>query len=291
MQLNNLFLTLGLSALCVSSYKIHDGKASINYDDTTSKEFTCCKPAKSALELSTINDVLDIEFTILDDEAKPLVDHQPTQVVVSLSNGDLQQSFIVKEVQPIAKISIDLDKISPALLYSLKTTSSGYLLGSIIVSGSDSAIKPTDAKDSFKVKFTSQKVLDSLLKDYSVPKRFNSKPEIHHIFREAPKQVAVPVALFFMSCVGVIFLWFLFNIYFHNCLNFSKLFSSSNFLNNIAFLLTIVMFEYNFLQYYMGDSIFSLLSKSALLAGPALWFGSRVLRSLAQEKKLSNKSD
>ncbi|KAI3403877.2 hypothetical protein KGF56_003307 [Candida oxycetoniae] len=119
---------------------------------------------------------------------------------------------------------------------------------------------------------------------------FGLQPEIHHIFREDEKTVNPVVPIVFIAASSVIFLaliasWVGF-IGVNEMFKTLKTTSSRQLLQNICFLLSLLGFEINFVQYYLGQSIFTTLLCGFILSFPCLNFGRSVSRALARNRAL-----
>ncbi|ABN65723.1 predicted protein [Scheffersomyces stipitis CBS 6054] len=122
---------------------------------------------------------------------------------------------------------------------------------------------------------------------YHEKPRIGYKPEIHHIFRTEDKQINAIVPLVFIGGAVVLFLaligsWFGFiGADLYGALKYT---SGGQLLFNIGFLLSLIGYEYNFVQYYLGQSIFTTLFNGALLSLPCIYAGARVLKNLSRSR-------
>lgn len=113
------------------------------------------------------------------------------------------------------------------------------------------------------------------------------KPEIHHIFRqeEATINAVIPVA--FIGGAVVLFLGLVIS---WNAFIGKDLYRSFKYLSpvqlsyNVLFFVSIIAFEYNIVQYYLGQSIFATLFKGFVISMPSIYFGSKVLRYLRAQR-------
>ncbi|KAK6464849.1 hypothetical protein DFJ63DRAFT_93860 [Scheffersomyces coipomensis] len=125
--------------------------------------------------------------------------------------------------------------------------------------------------------------------NYQPQPKIGYQPEIHHIFREDPKTVGEGIPVFFTAMALVLFtgLLVLWNGFIGKDLfGTLKKTAPGQLIFNIAFLLSILGFEYNFAQYYLGQSIFTTLYAGFFLGLSSIYFGARVLRHLAHERRI-----
>ncbi|GMM35845.1 dolichyl-diphosphooligosaccharide-protein glycotransferase [Saccharomycopsis crataegensis] len=287
--IKSLFFLVCLLNVAVG-FKVHNGVVSVG---AKSEKFTCCDPIETPVSITTDKDSIDFKFSVLDPEGKE--PYRPNQVVVVLSKQEssLEQSFIPKfNSKNAASVSIAINEISKNLLF-FETNSEEPVLDVSIILG-DYAINSPVVKKIGSIKFAGS-LVKKLSKNYSKPSRSTVKPEIRHIFRSPEKQVSPIIATFFISLIAASFLWFVGTLLAHGTVNLKNFGAASGEpvfygVYKIAFIGSIIAFEAFFIQYYIGDSIFNLIFKTAILAGPSVWFGSRVFRSLLQKKVQDGKA-
>lgn len=118
--------------------------------------------------------------------------------------------------------------------------------------------------------------------NYKKPLRLGALPEIHHQFNEDPQTVKPIVPLIF-SAVAIALFFVLIGSWF-------TLVGNSLFVANEGipfkggFLTTIALIEFTFVKYYLGATIFTTIFYTAILAGPALVFGSKALKALTKQR-------
>lgn len=229
------------------------------------------------LPLESTKDVIEIK---LKDSS---LQGQPEQILFTLA--DAKKPSVATHFVPVVKgknINLSIPASSLPDVLKIKDT---LVLSLIIADGKQSTKKVNkrllEIKPSRELKSTS--------KQETVP-TFGLQPEIHHIFKEDEQGVnpVVPVAFILVavalhlallaSWVGFIGVKDLFRT-----LNTT---SSSQLLQNISFLLSLLGFEVNFVKYYLGQSIFTTLFYGTILSIPSLYFGRSVLRALAKNRAL-----
>lgn len=260
----------GACLLGVTGFKIEQGILSV---DSVSEKFTCCDPIKNSVTI-TKEAPINIQFVVLDKESKK--PYKPTQSVVEIGSGGLAQAFIAPvDSKGNAKLTIPFAKLSPSVLVN------GTADISVIVS--DVNIASPEIKKIASVSID-ETLLAQILKGYSKPVRFTTNDEIHHIFKQPAKQANPAVALFFVLAIAGLLVVFVASLLFNNLLNFSQFStaqdSSLDLVYKVTFSGSIILLEVFFFKYYLGDSIFNLIIKTAFLTGPSVWFGTRVLRKL-----------
>lgn len=108
--------------------------------------------------------------------------------------------------------------------------------------------------------------------------RFGPKPEIHHIFQQDAKQAPAFVSQFFIVDVVIVLLGFFGLLIVGKSVNFQNLSEVGP--SALLLLVSLAAFEFIFCFYYLGDSIFTTLSRAAIVSLFTFFFGSRTLQSL-----------
>lgn len=228
------------------------------------------------LPIESTKDVIDIRLK------NDKLDGQPEQIMLSLS--DAHKSSVATHYVPSVKgtnikYSIKASSIPDVLLSKNQLT-----LGLVIadVTGKSNLVKRlVDIKPSSELK--------------KPPKqerrfKFGIQPEIHHIFKEDAKTVnpIIPVAFIAIAIATFLALlgsWVGF-IGLNNLFKTLKSTSGGQLLQNVSFLITLIGFEFNFFKYYLGQSIFTTIFYSFILSLSGVYFGSGVLKYLAQNRTL-----
>lgn len=124
---------------------------------------------------------------------------------------------------------------------------------------------------------------------YKPKERFGLKPEIHHIFKEDENEANPIFPTAFIGVSNTLFFILIGTWFRHvgrDLIPTWKSISWTQLFHNIVFLITLLGFEVNFIKYYFGQSIFTTLFYAAILGLASVYFGVRVLRSLAQNRIL-----
>lgn len=119
--------------------------------------------------------------------------------------------------------------------------------------------------------------------EYVEPKRLDAKPEIHHVFNPEPKTVPWSFAQIFSYIVvlvtfGLVVAWMS-----AGAITLNSVPKGLNFIYFLAFVGSIVGFEFIFVRYYAGTSIFDTLKYAFLLSIPSLWLSTQFLRKWGKE--------
>lgn len=115
---------------------------------------------------------------------------------------------------------------------------------------------------------------------YTAPTRLGAKPEIHHVFRsdQATVNPIIPVAF---SAIAAGLLIVLLGAW-GTTLGSSLFRSTGESTMKTSLLVILASFEYTFIRYYLGATIFTTIFHVAVLAVPALIVGSKALSLLAK---------
>lgn len=114
--------------------------------------------------------------------------------------------------------------------------------------------------------------------------RLGPKPEIHHQFKSKPATVNPIIPTVFLGAAAVLFVALLAGWY--GIVGPLAIFYQFRFISkiqlfyNACFLLALGVLQLNVAQYYLGQLIFTTLKTVLIVAGPAVFLGSKVLRFL-----------
>lgn len=244
--------------------------------------------ASAALALQLANGVLrtaagDLQFSqhpqqsVVFDSAASKVDIQfeltprkiPDQLFIRLSTADgYEVSF-----KPITKLGEDSTTskftLSHKKLPKLFTKASKF----------DISLIAADLSDATPLLQTigSVELTPALIQEstYIKAPRFGPKPEIHYIFNSPPKMVNSTIALAFASLSILCLFLLLIAWTAEGAINFTNFPSGG--VSHYAFILLIISYEVVFFQYYAGSTIFETIYRVALLTGPTVWVGAKVL--------------
>ncbi|CAK7905738.1 dolichyl-diphosphooligosaccharide--protein glycosyltransferase subunit Swp1p [[Candida] anglica] len=265
-------ILFALQCACAWAYTITEGSVSVGDDKVEIGEFN----AQVVTPLSFgAKDKIDVSLKV--DELST----KPHQAVITIGDGNgLDLSFVptVLTASNTVKLSIPAAKLPESLKSQLR------LFVKVILADKDNSgnlyrtlaeLEPTSELR------TSSK--------YKKAERVGIKPEIHHIFREDPSTVNPIIPLVFIGGAIVLFLGLLIawtsalssNLLAH----FSDL-TGLQLLYDFSFLSCLFGYEVTFARYYLGASIFTTLFYVFVLAGPSIYFGSRVFRDLAKFRKI-----
>lgn len=272
------FTTIAIAAqlLVVSwAYTIGEGYIKINDNSIHFGEINTQEIKQLLIE--SPKDKIEINLKLKED-----LDTRPHQVVVAVSSAENSQ--LVTHFVPTftASNQIKLTIASSKLPEVLKVQKK--LVLNLIVAD------PGNSDNLFKqlVELIPSEEFQATAK-YQPKARVGHKPEIHHIFREEPKTINATIPIIFIGGGLVLFVvllgaWasFIGADLFGTLKTVSKL----QLTYNIAFLTTLIGFEANFVKYYLGQSIFATLFNSFFLGLAGIYFGSKVLRSLGENRKV-----
>ncbi|QLL30486.1 hypothetical protein HG536_0A03030 [Torulaspora globosa] len=173
------------------------------------------------------------------------------------------------------KFKIDQSTVPKALLYFAQAEEQP-LTASVILA------KPENHKNNvlaspFKIRVD----LDEAV-EYRRPARYGAKPEIIHEFNPEPKTAPWKLVQFFIILIalatfGLVIAWMS-----SGALNFNSVPTNFNVVYLLFFILSIIGFEYIFVRYYAGTSIFDTLFAVLYLAIPSLWLGTKFLRNFGE---------
>lgn len=261
-----LFLTTAIlcafSALCDA---IHVGKGIVRIDDQNFGLF------RGDIPLNLTDTKLSIGFTLVDSAGAEDLFVVPQQVTVSLANENVSTELYFEPKLLKGKVyetNILTRDISPFLL-SQDSIEISIITGDPVDSSYNAILKAGTLNPSAKLK------KDNVV---TLPTRFSAQKEIHHVFREAPKNLPAFVSTQFtfsiVLCLVVLLLaWNYFDA--ANVNNISKFNPLS-----LLFLVTIFIFEYCFFDYYLGASIFTSLYRFAVVGAFSIYFGSKALTDM-----------
>lgn len=264
-------LTLVFSALSYGAVTgtVSSGGKTVHFGEIDTQEI-------KVLPIESGKDVIDIKLK------NDQLDGPPEQIMLSLS--DTQKSSLATHYVPLVsgasiKYSIKASSIPNVLL------SRNQLTLSLIIG--DGTGKPNLIKRLVDIK-PSLEITKPTKNEKKIG--FGIQPEIHHIFKEDAKTVNPIVPIAFIVIASATFLSLLISwvsfIGLNDLFKTLKSTTGGQLLQNIAFLISLIGFEFNFFKYYLGQPIFTTLFYSFILGLSAIYFGSSVLRYLAQNRAL-----
>ncbi|KAH3688996.1 hypothetical protein WICPIJ_000020 [Wickerhamomyces pijperi] len=251
-QLLVLFLSTVISAFKITDGTLKSSKQELGFFESDS------------LRLNSTEENLSVSFKIKSNT-------KPNQIFVKLTNENgIESSFKPTTKKSgesyISKLSLPFTKL-PTLFQA----SSKLFVSLVIASEEDKYFETVGS-----IENTPYLISKST---YKPTEKFQAKPEIHHIFNEAPQTVDPSIAVVFSFLSIMTFFTLIVSWGFNGALNFGNFkFDLSHF----AFIALIIGYEVTFFFYYLGDSIFTTIGRVAILTGPTVWFGSRLLNYLGE---------
>ncbi|EME48714.1 hypothetical protein DOTSEDRAFT_67675 [Dothistroma septosporum NZE10] len=282
-----LLHSLGVLAVALSS--VASAAASWTFDDATLQIATKgAEPLKQKLAADSpvsssspiiLSAASTLKVLLTTKEGK--TGKRPHQAFLILQDPDtgLEESFTFN-VKENGKAKVD---VSPKDLPYQLLTSSKPLKASITLASFGSSSPYNSHAFSLKI----EKDASNPPTTPSSPERYTSKPEIHHIFREDPRQPPTVVSLFFTLAIlvtlpawigGVMYLGGNFD-------HVGKAFGANPFAHGLFFA-SIVAMEGVFFLYYSSWNLFQTLPVAAVVGTVAYVSGSRALTEV-QERRLA----
>ncbi|QLQ78052.1 hypothetical protein HG537_0A02990 [Torulaspora globosa] len=118
--------------------------------------------------------------------------------------------------------------------------------------------------------------------EYTKPARFEAKPEIIHEFNPEPKTAPWKLVQIFILLIAVVTFGLVIAWMSCGALNFNAVPTNFKVVYLLFFILSIIGFEYIFVRYYAGTSIFDTLFAALYLSIPSLWLGTKFLRNFGE---------
>lgn len=264
-----LFLLALVQLALAWAYSVSEGSVKVGSQVIEFGEFNTQEIKH--LDLS-YKDTINVNLKLDEEQA-------PHQVVLSFSNGNgLDWAVVPAFTKGAIKASVPAAKLPAALAHEEKV----HL--TLIVA---------DASGTLQKNLGELVPSDNLRESvpYVKPATLASQPQIAHTFRTEEKTVGAAVPLGFIAVAGVLFLGLLgsWTVFIGGDLTrLLNHITRLNLLHNVAFLGTLVGFEATFAKYYLGTSIFQTLASAAALAPFSLYFGLKVLRNLAYQRRIGN---
>lgn len=254
MQLNLLVSLLSVFAAC-SALQYSNGKIETN---GISQDFG------SIIEINSVSTQIKISLE--------LAEKDPKQLFFTFVN----ENGVEKSYQPTVSTTTASLTVNYSELPKLFKTSPNLklrLIGAGSISDSDKI--NTEIAEFY----INDKIVDQ---SYTKAERIEPKAEIFHVFSTPEKTVPFVVAAAFAAQPVVCFLGLL------TVWSSKKLVNVANFslVNDSLFVVLVLSYELVFWKYYTGSTIFETLWRSAILAGPTLWFGASSLRRVRSLREI-----
>lgn len=232
------------------------------------------KGMEEVVVLSNVTSQLDFTFAISNQEIPSQV-----ELLLGIPERDLETVLEPKITDngelTMYRFRMDESTIPNALLH-LSQNEDDPLTVSVVLAN------PEDSKNNVLVSvFKIQVDLDHAV-EYKRPDRLEAKPEIIHQFNPEPKTVPWKLAQFFIFLItlvtfGLVVAWMS-----SGSLNFNNVRANFNIVYLLFFISSVIGFEYIFVQYYAGKSIFETLFAALYLGIPSLWLGTKFLRNFGE---------
>lgn len=229
------------------------------------------KKLNQPLTLQSLDQTIELNFAS---------DSRLTQATVLLGLPDqkLEQAIqaTLTETQGLLlyRAKIPINQLSQHLLH-LAVNEKQLLTGSLVVSKEN---------EGFLVPLFDVKLdVNETEFEYVKPKRLEAKPEIHHVFSAEPKTVPWSFAqnfsfLIVLVTFGLVVAWMS-----TGAITWDGLPRGSGTIFFLSFVGSVIGFEFIFIRYYIGDSIFDTLKYTFLLSIPSLLLGTHFLRNWGKE--------
>lgn len=256
-----------LCALFSAVQAVSVGKGLVRIDDRNFGIF------QTDIPLNLTDSKLSVGFTLLETKGDEGSMVFPKQVTVALSAeniaseiylyANLLEGKVYEANTPIRGLSdyiLSQEKIDISIITG--DPSSDSSLNRIIKAGS---ILPSEKLRA-----------DRLAK--GSPTRFGEKDEIHHVFRTPEKTVYTLVTVQFVFTTLILLVVLILAWAFFDSANIDNVSSFSPL--SLLFLVSIFTFEYYFVDYYLGASIFDSLYRFAITGAFAIYLGSKALSDM-----------
>lgn len=172
------------------------------------------------------------------------------------------------------KVKIDVSKIPAAILYYSRELNKPLAVSLILASpGLENLIAPV-----FDIQLSNISAIE-----YNAPSRYGPKHEIRHIFNASPKTAPWYICQVFILATIICTFCLLISWMASGSINLQNVPRGSSFFYFVAFIGSVIGFEYIFLKYYSGSSIFETLYSVLYLGIPSLLLGTKFLRNFAEK--------
>ncbi|GAV28356.1 hypothetical protein PMKS-001827 [Pichia membranifaciens] len=223
------------------------------------------------IPLNITDTKLSIGFTLSDETASEDTFLTPQQAVITLStdNVDSEMYLYPNLIDgKVYEVNVPLAKVSKLLLSQEKIHIT-VISGDPIDASLNAILKAGTLNPSFKLR--AEKSID-------FPLRFGVKDEIHHIFRQDPKNLPgfISSNFVFLLLLSLLVLFLAWNYFDAANINNSGKFNPVVYI----FLGSVLAFEYFFFDYYCGTSIFKSLKRFTITGIFTLYFGSKALQDM-----------
>lgn len=227
--------------------------------------------SEDPVTLNSSDKTLEVNFAVVAEE-KP----EQVELLLGLPERDLEVTYEPKITDNqeliMYRFIIDVSTIPKPILHLSKTTQ-------VPVSVSLILANPAGQSDNVFVPIFDLDLQTEQDLKYTEPVRYQAKPEIHHIFNAEPATVPWQIAQIFVFIISLVVFGLFIALMSSGALNFGNLSLDFNIVYFFAFVASIIGFEFIFIRYYSGKSIFETLLASLYLGFPALCLGVKFLRN------------
>lgn len=265
--MNTITRVVALLLACIGLCQAIDiGKGLVRIDDQNFGLF------QTNIPVNLTDSKISFGFTLLTDKSDPESFVTPEHVVLALSVPELSSELYVypKLLQgKVYEANLILRDVSPFVLSSEQ-------IQITVITGDQKETSYAATIDAGTLKPSEKLRADR--NTVAKPRRFTERDELFFSFREKPKNLPSLIStqfsfLLLILVVVLILAWNYFDA--ANASNLTK-YSPLSFL----FLASIFVFEYYFVEYYLGASIFQSLYRFAITGLFAIYFGSKTLRDM-----------
>lgn len=231
------------------------------------------KKLEDPITIDRLGDSLELGF-VVPGTVKP----SQVSLLLGLPEKNLEVPFSASLVENqglnLYKIKLAISKIPNALLHYSRA-SQRPLQASLLLAGEGSG-------SIFVPIFDMELNTDDII-EYNEPTRYGSQPEIRHIFNPAPTTAPWFMSIIFSSSIIAMTFLLVASWLASGALDLGNVPNGVNSIYFVAFIGSIIGFEYIFTMYYSGSSIFETLNSAMYLGIPSLWIGTKFLRNFGQK--------
>ncbi|CAR25785.1 hypothetical protein ZYGR_0A03540 [Zygosaccharomyces rouxii] len=268
---------LGLLALASWGQALTIKDANFAFPDTDTRGIMVgpidheTKKLNKPLTLDTLDQTVELNFAS---------DSRLTQATLLLGLPDrgleqaIQATLTENQGLLLYRVRIPINQLSQHLLH-LAVNEKQLLAGSLVLANEDEGF----LLSLFDIKLD----VNETAFEYVKPERLEAKPEIHHVFNAEPQTVPWSFAQIFSFLIVLVTFGLVVSWMSAGALTWSGLPKGLNTIYFLAFVGSVIGFEFIFVRYYTGTSIFETLRCTFLLSIPSLWLGTHFLRSWGKE--------
>lgn len=230
----------------------------------------------STIDNLTIDDTIKFSFQIVNYGAVP----EQISLFVGLPDRDLEipikPTLKIKNDSILTLFKLSLKDIPKSILYFAQNEEKP-VSGTLIVASSEVNKNDYIFTKAFEMNLNYDTFASNSFKE---PVRYRPLPEIHHIFPSPPKTVSPFLAEMFVGIIIIAGFGLLLTWVSSGAVKFDNIATGLNFIYFLGFIISIIGFEFVFLKYYLGTSIFDTINASSLLGIFGLLVGTKYLRNI-----------